>query len=118
MVSTFMRSIVSSRVDLFALGLWPYLTNQTIIGQIAQQEHGAGVLLEHRFFGLSNPYPNLTDASLSVLTVQQSIDDLEYFVNNVKLAMPGGDNVKPDTAPWILVGASYAGALTAWTMQK
>lgn len=99
-------------------GLYPYLTNQTIIGQIAQQEHGATVLIEHRFFGQSNPYPDLTEQSLHVLTVQQSIEDLAYFAKNVQLPMPGGNNVKPDSTPWILVGASYAGALTAWTLNK
>jgi hypothetical protein len=30
--------------------------------------------------------------------------------------MPGGDAVKPGQAPWILIGGSYSGALTGWTM--
>ena len=35
------------------------------------------------------------------------------------LPMPGGDAVKPVTqAPWILVGGSYSGALTGWTLVK
>ncbi|THH18761.1 hypothetical protein EUX98_g8903 [Antrodiella citrinella] len=93
-----------------------YLTNKTINGQIAQQEHGATIIIEHRFFGLSNPYPDLSVKSLQFLTIQQAIDDLEYFTKNVNLPMPGGDNVKPGQAPWILVGGSYSGALTSWTM--
>lgn len=32
--------------------------------------------------------------------------------------MPGGSNVQPGKAPWILIGGSYAGALTAWTMTR
>ncbi len=32
--------------------------------------------------------------------------------------MPGGDDVSPDKAAWLLFGGSYAGALTAWTMQR
>ena len=94
--------------DTFA-GYEGYLTNETINGMIAQQEHGATVLLEHRFFGYSNPYDNLTSQSLEVLTIQQAIDDLLYFAQNIDLPMPGGDNVKPDTTPWILIGGSYAG---------
>lgn len=93
-----------------------YLTNSTINGLIAQQQNGATVLIEHRFFGLSNPYPNLSSQSLAFLTIQQAIDDLVYFAQQANLPMPGGDNVKPNTTPWILIGGSYSGALTAWTM--
>ena len=76
---------------------------------MAQQFNGSNVVLEHRFFGLSNPYNDLNDHNLRLLTLQQSIDDLEYFVKNVKLPMPGGDQVTPDKAPWILAGGSYSG---------
>lgn len=93
-----------------------YLTNDTMSGLIAQQQNGATVLLEHRFFGQSNPYPDLSSQSLALLTIQQAIDDFVYFAQNVTLPMPGGDKVKPDSTPWILFGGSYSGALTAWTM--
>ncbi|KAG1787150.1 serine carboxypeptidase S28-domain-containing protein [Suillus plorans] len=91
-------------------------TNETINGLIAQQQNGAVIDIEHRFFGYSNPYDNLTSQSLALLTIQQAIDDLEYFANTADLPMPGGDAVKPGQAPWILTGGSYAGALTGWTM--
>ncbi|KAJ7771109.1 peptidase S28 [Mycena maculata] len=93
-----------------------YLTNETINGQIAQQQNGAAVVLEHRFYGLSNPFPNLSVQSLQLHTIQQAIDDLEYFTQNAVLPMPNGDKVTPATTPWILVGGSYSGALTSWTM--
>jgi hypothetical protein len=101
-----------------AQGFLGYLTNRTINGQIAQQQNGATIVIEHRFYGESNPYNDLSVKSLQVHTIQQAIDDLVYFAKNVKLAMPGGDNVTPDKAPWILIGGSYAGALTGWTMTK
>ncbi|KAG6330296.1 hypothetical protein ID866_8793 [Astraeus odoratus] len=93
-----------------------YLTNQTVNGLIAQQQNGATIVIEHRFFGFSNPYPDLSSQSLALLTIQQAIDDFVFFAQQATLPMPGGDNVKPDTTPWILIGGSYAGALTAWTM--
>ncbi|KAF9806909.1 hypothetical protein IEO21_08476 [Rhodonia placenta] len=99
-------------------GLEIFLTNQTIVGQIAQQQNGATVMLEHRFYGFSNPYQNLSVASLQVHTIPQAIDDLAYFANNVQLPMPGGDQLSPANAPWILVGGSYAGALTSYTLLK
>ncbi|KAG2346902.1 hypothetical protein BDR05DRAFT_1046153 [Suillus weaverae] len=34
---------------------------------------------EHRFFGYSNPYDNLTSQSLALLTIQQAIDGPVYF---------------------------------------
>ncbi|KAA1473355.1 peptidase S28 [Dentipellis sp. KUC8613] len=91
-----------------------YLTNGSIFGMVAQQEKGATVLIEHRFFGFSNPYPDLTVASLKYLTIQQAIDDLAYFAENANLPMPGGDNVAPDKAPWVLLGGSYSGALPSF----
>ncbi|KAF8743831.1 hypothetical protein AX14_000237 [Amanita brunnescens Koide BX004] len=99
-----------------AQGYNAYLSNQTINGMIAQQQNGSTVILEHRFYGLSNPKPDLTVASLQYHTIQQAIDDLVYFVYNVNLPMPGGESLSPSYAPWILVGGSYAGALTSWTM--
>lgn len=99
-----------------------YLTNRTVVGQIAQPNHGAAVVLEHRFFGLSNPYPDLSSGSLSVLTLEQSTADLVYFAKNVHLPFPtdveDGSKVGPDRNPWILVGGSYSGALVSWTMNS
>lgn len=81
------------------------------MGQIAQDNHGASIILEHRFYGQSNPYPNLTVSSLKYHTIAQAIEDLDYFAKTVVLPMPGGDSVAPGKAPWILIGGSYAGML-------
>ncbi|KAH7925534.1 peptidase S28 [Leucogyrophana mollusca] len=99
-------------------GYGAYLTNQTMNGMIAQQQNGATVILEHRFFGSSNPYNNLTSQSLEVLTIEQAMADLVNFAKTADLPMPGGDQVKPNQAPWVLVGRSYAGALASWTKLK
>ncbi|KAH9943173.1 peptidase S28 [Epithele typhae] len=93
-----------------------YLTNRTVNGQIAQAQSGAAIVLEHRFYGLSNPYPDLSVKSLQVHTIQQAIDDLEYFAKNAVLPQPDGANVKPGQAPWVLIGGSYSGALTSFAM--
>ncbi|KAH9855013.1 peptidase S28 [Lenzites betulinus] len=93
-----------------------YLTNRTVNGQIAQLLGGVTIVLEHRYYGLSNPYGDLSVQSLKYHTVQQAIDDLEYFAKNVDLPMAGGDALKVGQAPWVLVGGSYSGALTSFTM--
>ncbi|OCH84125.1 peptidase S28 [Obba rivulosa] len=102
--------------EVNADGYSGYLNNRTLNGLIADQQNGATVVLEHRFYGLSNPLPDLSSQSLRLHTIQQAIDDLEYFAKNVNLPMPGGDEVAPGKAPWILIGGSYSGALTSWTM--
>ena len=76
---------------------------------IAQQESGAIIVYEHRFYGLLNPYPDLSVHSFSVHTLEQAIEDADYFARNVKLPMPGGDAVGPGNDPWIFVGGSYSG---------
>ncbi|KIY62976.1 peptidase S28 [Cylindrobasidium torrendii FP15055 ss-10] len=94
-----------------------YVTNSTINGVLAQKYHGAAIVLEHRFFGLSNPIANLNTESLELLTVNQTIEDHVYFAQNVVLPnMDAGDQVKPNQAPWVLIGGSYPGALVSWTM--
>ncbi|KAI0262958.1 serine carboxypeptidase S28-domain-containing protein [Gloeopeniophorella convolvens] len=95
-----------------------YLTNKTINGQIAQQHKGATIVLEHRYYGTSTPFGNLSVESLKYHTIEQAIEDLVFFANNVVLPFPGGDKVSPAYAPWVLLGGSYSGALTAFTLQN
>ncbi|KAI0740521.1 peptidase S28 [Earliella scabrosa] len=108
--------ILSTPGEVDASGYTPYLTNSTLNGRIAQMLNGSTIVLEHRFFGESNPFRDLSVSSLRVHTVQQAVEDLAYFARNVKLPMPGGDRVAPGRAPWILMGGSYAGALTSYAM--
>lgn len=75
----------------------------------AQQQNGTTIVLEHRFYGFSNPRPDLTVESLKLHTLQQAIDDLVYFAQTVNLPQPGGDQLTPDKAPWVLIGGSYSG---------
>lgn len=96
----------------------PYLNNLSLPGLFAQQQNGTVFWLEHRHFGNSQPTGNLSEESLKYLTVQQAIDDLEYFANNVVLPMPNGHSVSPTHAPWVLFGGSYSGALATFAAVK
>ncbi|EJT99261.1 hypothetical protein DACRYDRAFT_109982 [Dacryopinax primogenitus] len=99
-------------------GFYSYLTNGSMVGQIAQQQNGAAIILEHRFYGKSNPYPDLSVKSYQVHSIDQAVNDLVYFSQNVKLAMPGGNQIRSQRNAWILLGGSYSGALTAWTVNS
>ncbi|KAJ8081296.1 hypothetical protein PM082_007131 [Marasmius tenuissimus] len=95
------------------------LTNRSVTGYMAQMLNGTTVLLEHRFYGLSNPIDDLKGSTLAKYhTIEQAVEDLEYFAKNVKLPMENGGEIAPGMAPWLLTGCSYMGALTAWTMYK
>ncbi|KAG8895851.1 hypothetical protein FRC01_012164, partial [Tulasnella sp. 417] len=79
----------------------------------------AGVVLEHRYYGESSPYRNLTTANLKYLTLDQSIDDTRYFVQHAKL--PWTKKAKtsnPKVVPWINIGCSYPGVLSAYTQKR
>ncbi|KAL0571573.1 hypothetical protein V5O48_010392 [Marasmius crinis-equi] len=92
------------------------LTNSSLTGFLAQTFHGATVMLEHRFYGLSNPVKDLEGSTLAKYhTIEQAVGDLEYFVENVQLSL--GVEGEERNAPWIVTGCSYMGALAAWTMK-
>jgi hypothetical protein len=57
---------------------------------------------------------------MKYLTIQDAVEDLAYFAKTADLPQPAGANfnVKPDQVPWVMVGGSYSGALTAFTMIK
>jgi pimeloyl-ACP methyl ester carboxylesterase len=76
------------------------------------REHGAAVYqLEHRFYGKSQPFPDLSTERLQYLTSQQALADAAEFVKSFILKKHGeGTKV-------ISFGGSYSGALSAWLRQ-
>ncbi|CAK7269405.1 hypothetical protein SEPCBS119000_003551 [Sporothrix epigloea] len=91
-----------------------YLVNHTITGQFAQAVKGASILIEHRYWGESSPYDELTTENLQYLTVPNAIADMTYFARNVKLPFDTNGTSNAPNAPWVLSGGSYSGALTGW----
>jgi hypothetical protein len=63
------------------------LANVTPQGAFAQMNAGAAIVLEHRFFGQSNPLPQMNVQTLAVHNVAQAIEDLVYFAQNDVLPM-------------------------------
>ncbi|KJK61557.1 Serine carboxypeptidase S28 [Aspergillus parasiticus SU-1] len=92
-----------------------YLTNNTLTGLYAQEIQGAVILIEHRYWGDSSPYEELTAETLQYLTLEQSILDLTHFAETVQLEFDTSNSSNAPKAPWVLVGGSYSGALAAWT---
>jgi pimeloyl-ACP methyl ester carboxylesterase len=81
------------------------------IDYYANNLHAVIVLLEHRFYGKSQPFTTLTTDHLKYLSVEQALEDLAEFQ---KYAIQHyGFHGK-----WIVAGGSYAGALSAYYREK
>ena len=69
------------------------------------------VVLEHRFYGESNPAGDYSASSLKLLSSEQALADAANFRAqfNAQLEAKGA---RP--GPWIVVGCSYSAGLAAW----
>lgn len=65
-------------------------------------------MVEHRFYGSSQPTTDMSVQNLQYLTSEQALADLATFVKQVNKDKGWTD------ARWIPYGGSYAGSLTAW----
>lgn len=73
--------------------------------------HGARLLvLEHRFYGDSQPFDNWSLESLQFLSSEQAMADIAFFL--------GSMNEDLEQRQTIVVGGSYPGALSAWFRAK
>ncbi|XP_052784512.1 putative serine protease K12H4.7 isoform X2 [Mya arenaria] len=79
------------------------------------RQHGAlMVMLEHRFFGESQPTDNVTSESLRFLSSRQALADVASFVDYIKefyMYHLKGSKV-------IVFGGGYAGSLAVWMRSK
>jgi Serine carboxypeptidase S28 len=95
--------------------MYSYATTARTTGVIAQEIGAALIVLEHRYWGFSSPFQELTTENMQYLTLKNAIADLNYFALTAKLPFDTNCASNADKAPWVLVGGSYSGALTAWT---
>ena len=80
--------------------------------QVCQDLNCLFYVLEHRFYGESQPFPDWTTESLRYLNVTQALADMNDFITamNTQInAKYGGSNRK-----WVTIGGSYPGAMSAW----
>lgn len=83
---------------------------------MAQRLQGLVLVLEHRFYGQSLPFGlnSYTLENMRLLNSEQALKDLAYFTEQVvsqKLHRVANN-------PWIAIGGSYPGALSAWYRYK
>ncbi|KAI1723580.1 serine carboxypeptidase s28 domain-containing protein [Ditylenchus destructor] len=68
--------------------------------------------LEHRYYGQSRPFDQLSAKNLAYLSSQQAIEDISDFIRAQNKA--SGES----SAKWILIGGGYGGSLVIWHRQK
>lgn len=83
------------------------LVSTGLVAELAKEHGGAVYGLEHRYYGTSHPFGDLSVANLRFLSSDQALEDLKSFTDGV------GRHRR-----WFLVGSSYSGALAAWARQK
>eukprot|EP01017_Pseudomicrothorax_dubius_P002878 TRINITY_DN1025_c0_g1_i13.p1 TRINITY_DN1025_c0_g1~~TRINITY_DN1025_c0_g1_i13.p1 ORF type:complete len:389 (-),score=100.83 TRINITY_DN1025_c0_g1_i13:396-1562(-) len=82
---------------------------------LAQRFNALIIVLEHRYYGASQPFEDWSLPNLKWLTVQQALDDTAYFVNFIKT---NDEFHVGNDRPWIVIGGSYPGAMSAWYRYK
>eukprot|EP01112_Ceratiomyxa_fruticulosa_P014068 TRINITY_DN4005_c0_g5_i1.p1 TRINITY_DN4005_c0_g5~~TRINITY_DN4005_c0_g5_i1.p1 ORF type:complete len:571 (-),score=58.81 TRINITY_DN4005_c0_g5_i1:106-1818(-) len=80
---------------------------------LAQEYNALVISLEHRYYGESVPFSDLSTNNLAYLSVQQALADIAQF----KAAMLQTYQV-PLASPWITFGCFYSGSLSAWFRLK
>ncbi|KAJ2719524.1 hypothetical protein GGI07_005159 [Coemansia sp. Benny D115] len=97
----------------------PYYTDGSYFNQVAKETNGLVVAVEHRFYGDSNPMPDLSGASLKYHTIDNVLEDFAQFTRAVKYNPSSvfPFSVKPNSKV-IFGGGSYAGSLAAWMRAK
>ncbi|KAK7937999.1 serine-type peptidase [Apiospora aurea] len=91
-----------------------YTTKKRLSGLMAEKMGAAVVILEHRYWGKSSPFQDLTVQNLQYHTLDNALKDLTYFANNFDQPFDKSGESHPTKAPWIFTGGSYPGALAGW----
>lgn len=91
-----------------------YTSLQRLPGLFAKEVGGAIIIMEHRYWGESSPFEELTTENMQYLTLENSILDNTYFAKTFKPPFDKSGQSSPDNAPWVFSGGSYPGALAGW----
>ncbi|KAJ1960304.1 hypothetical protein IWQ62_004282 [Dispira parvispora] len=92
----------------------PRTVTRGFLLKLAEETQGLVISLEHRYYGRSNPVPDLSPQNMRFLSVAQALRDFVNFMHKVPLPqIADRENIR-----WIIVGGSYAGNLAAWMRLK
>ena len=120
--------------------LRPSSASRGSIIDLARAHTGLIVALEHRYYGVSHPFGNLSTSNLRYLSSAQALADLAYFIQRApeflrQTTTPSlaptatahhsdpastgvRSNVDLSESKWVIVGGSYPGNMAAWFRLK
>lgn len=101
---------------VFLGGEWTiteYRMTNSLMWDMSDELNAAIFYLEHRYYGLSRPVPNVTDENLRFLTPEQALADTAHFINHIRTLLPGAADSEV-----ILVGGHYSASLAVWFRQR
>ncbi|XP_037070089.1 lysosomal Pro-X carboxypeptidase-like [Pollicipes pollicipes] len=93
-----------------------FLENTGAMFDIAPEFGALVVFAEHRYYGQSQPYPNVSlsdPARAGFLTSEQALADYADLLTHLRATLPGAQ-----ASPVITFGGSYGGMLAAWFRVK
>lgn len=90
------------------------LLEKGILYQLASAHGGIGVILEHRYYGTSFPFNDISVEDARFLSTEQSLADAAYFAQNVVFPGLETENLTSSSTPWIVYGVSYSGGQSAF----
>ena len=70
------------------------------------------LVLEHRYYGASQPFADWTVDNLKYLNSTQALADIDYFIKGMDVSIR--NKYGPGVHKWLTIGGSYPGALSAW----
>ncbi|AQK64654.1 putative serine protease EDA2 [Zea mays] len=86
---------------------------------VLAKKFGAAVVTpEHRYYGKSSPFKQLTTENLRFLSSKQALFDLAVFRQYYQESLNARYNRSGFDNPWFVIGVSYSGALSAWFRLK
>ncbi|MBS1960323.1 MAG: hypothetical protein JST80_12675 [Bdellovibrionales bacterium] len=86
-------------------------SNTPLINTVAKEIGAYRVALEHRYYGTSQPFKDLSNEHLKYLSMEQALEDLAVFQKYVQ-------ETQGLTGKWISIGGSYPGELSAFYRLK
>lgn len=83
------------------------------LSRLGKEFGGALFVIEHRFYGKSNPFNTTKTEYFEYLSLEQVLADNAYFIASIRETDPRLKNSKV-----ITIGASYSAALSSWMRLK
>eukprot|EP00743_Colponemidia_sp_Colp-15_P000773 GILK01000854.1.p1 GENE.GILK01000854.1~~GILK01000854.1.p1 ORF type:complete len:527 (+),score=94.26 GILK01000854.1:149-1582(+) len=84
------------------------------IAELAAQYKALLVALEHRYYGQSLPFADFNTENMQYLSSMQALEDIKSFWSFFNEQ----EKIDAEKQPWISVGGSYPGSLSAWLRLK